>query len=635
MPLINALPPEEIEKIAAGEVVERPVSVVKELIENSLDAGAKEISVEIEDGGKRMIRVIDDGVGIPFEELPLAVKNFHTSKIKVCEDIYHQTTLGFRGEALAAICAVSRTRVCSRYYAEQVGGELVAEGGKVLSVKPLALNQGTSVEVRDLFFNTPVRKKFLRSRATETFHISNLVRNYILAFEDVAFRLKSEGRTIYETKGEGLTQENLARIFGEEIAAKLVPFEREYPPLGIGGLVGPPSLFSEERKQQFFFVNRRPVKNRLLFRAADDAFREFVSPNRYPPLVLRIVIPPEEVDVNIHPTKSEVSFMHQEQVYSAIIVALKEVLRELSGLDAGSRLRTSQYTGLGLSEERLTADEQPQGEAEVSTEGLRLVPTYEMGEPIVPEMTGKPAHGKIPIPFQLRESEEKSQLKLSEEETRSFSTTFPEEKILPYIGQSELPVYTDSKGKFFAFQLFETFIVIASKDELVLIDQHSAHERVIFEKLWSQLAGENPQASERQKLLFPIEIEALEPELIRERQHIIERLGFRIRVGKQGAVVEEAPKILLFGETAEKIPEIISELLTFVRSKKWDEEMKERLSRIACRSAIKAGDKLSSDELELIIHEFTRLGDFSTCPHGRPTVIRLGKDELSQLFLRS
>lgn len=631
MPSIHALPPEEIEKIAAGEVVERPVSVVKELIENSLDAQATEIIIEIEEGGKSYIRVSDNGSGIPYDELELAVKNFHTSKINSCEDIYHQTTLGFRGEALAAISAVSRLTLSSRHIDEEIGGQLIIEGGKVLSLKRFAQNTGTCVEVRDLFFNTPVRKKFLRSKATETFHVVNLLKNYVLAFGKVAFCLKSANRILLQSDGKGLGREVLTQVFGADIAENLSLFEKEYPPLGISGLIGPPSLYSEERKLQFFFVNNRPVKSRLLFRAVDDAVREYVSPNRFPPLVLWLLIPPEEVDVNIHPTKSEVAFMHQQQVYSAIVVALKDAMAELSTSRKAMVLGEPESFSLKEQEDIAIPSSTSIPSQTSAAEGVRLIPIYEMDEPVVPGKTAEAFERLVPISF----PEEKSR---PEEPpySRQVTETEMEEAIISLASELRIPSFVQPDTHSFACQLFNTFLLSVSKEEVIVVDQHSAHERLIFERLWSAFCEGRSFVQDRQALLFPVEVKVDEStlELFKERSSVYTALGFRARLSGSEILIEEIPSIFLAHEADSRMPAILLELLTFDRSRMWDEKVKERLSTLACKSAIKSGDVLKPLEIKLIMSELRKISDWSSCPHGRPTILKFRRSDFERLFRR-
>ncbi len=637
---IRALPPEEVEKIAAGEVVERPVSVVKELIENSLDADASEITVEIEDGGKALIRVTDNGEGISFDELPLAVKNFHTSKISACEDIYHQTSLGFRGEALASISAVSRLVLTSRVEEEEVGGEIVVEGGQVLSRKRLAFNRGTTVEVRDLFFNTPVRRKFLRSKATESFHVVNLLKNYILAFENVAFKLVMSGKVSLESQGKGRNSKNLTTVFGAEIAEKMVRFEKEYPPLGIEGYIAPPSLFSEERKLQYFFVNRRPVKNRVLFRAVDDGFHEYLSANKYPPLAIMLDIPPEEVDVNIHPTKNEVAFMHQQQVYSAVIAALKEAFGELfrpSGKHILVGVKPEEPVGVSsLSDaSRVSRDAEDRPKEREGIEGVRLVPVFEMGEPVVSERGSAPFESLVP--FLVPDADTKGKDAGMRLELMGEEDKYGEEAIVNLTPQLKFPSFIDIGGNFFACQLFDTFILLASDEEVTLIDQHSAHERVIFEKLWRGFSEDASFVQDRHRLLFPVEIDADEAtlELLAEKKNLLEKMGFRLTVGHNEIIVEDVPRMLLAYEAEERIPAIVLELLTFDSKRLWDDKVKDVLSVIACRSAVKAGDKLKPMEIRILLEEVLRINDWQSCPHGRPTILRMKVSDLQKLFLRN
>ncbi|HES57827.1 MAG TPA: DNA mismatch repair endonuclease MutL, partial [Firmicutes bacterium] len=323
---IAQLPPHEVERIAAGEVVERPVNVVKELIENALDAGATAITVELEDGGKQLIRVEDDGWGIPAAELHLALLPHHTSKIASLDDIYRLESLGFRGEALSSIGAVSKLTLESRHQSEDIGARIEASGGEILPAQPFNMSRGTVVTARELFYNTPVRQKFLRSRQSETGMVAKLLASYALAFPEVRWLLTSSGRTVLEATGDGDIQGVLTDLAGKDLAGALVRVDYEFPPLGLSGLISAPHVHRHNRSRQWYFVNRRPVSNRVLFRAVDDALREFVSPGKFPACALFLDLPPEEIDVNIHPMKTEVNFAQPQAVYSLITTGVRRAL---------------------------------------------------------------------------------------------------------------------------------------------------------------------------------------------------------------------------------------------------------------------------------------------------------------------
>jgi DNA mismatch repair protein MutL len=610
MPEIRPLPAEEVEKIAAGEVVERPVSAVKELVENALDAGARHVTVELEDGGKQLLRIIDDGCGIPFGELSLAVRNFHTSKIRACDDIYHQTSLGFRGEALAALGAVSHFTITSRTANDEMGGEIAVDGGIVSEARRAALNPGTIVEIRELFFNTPVRRKFLRSRATELLHTVNMLRNYILAFPEVAFRLLADGKELVASGGRGLTQETLHTIFGGEVAPRMSRFEREFPPLGVSGLIGPPSAYRESRQNQFFFVNGRPVKNRVLYRAVDDALGEWLSPGRFPPLVLCLDIPPEEVDVNIHPTKSEVSFLHQQQVYSAVVVALKDAARSAGAAEQSIARDELGVQGVALAEAE--AGETAQGSTSPHPFARRTVPVFEMSDPAVREVRTDIRGTAMPVQISA-------------------------DSVVSLTRELGFPCYAHPAGKYFACQIAAAYILLVRGEALTLIDQHAAHERVLFSRLWARLAGDESPEPQRQKLLFPqaISVEKAELEVWRESLEMMRGIGFIVRIGEGEALVDEVPRLLIPRGDEARIEGVLREIAQAGRSKKIDASRKEMLAQLACKGAIKAGEALRPPEIQLLIDELLSLENAASCPHGRPTMVKLGADELAKMFRRT
>ncbi len=611
MPEIRPLPAEEVEKIAAGEVVERPVSAVKELVENALDAGARHITVEVVDGGKQLIRITDDGSGIPYGELSLAVRNFHTSKIRACDDIYHQTSLGFRGEALAALGAVSHFTITSRVAGDEMGGEITVEGGVVGEVKRANLNPGTIVEIRELFFNTPVRRKFLRSRATELLHIVNMLRNYILAFPEVGFRLLSDGKELLASGGRGLTQETLLTIFGGDIAPKISRFEREFPPLGVSGLIGPPNAYRESRQNQFFYVNGRPVKNRVLYRAVDDALQEYLSPGRFPPLVIYLDIPPEEVDVNIHPTKSEVSFLHQQQVYAAIVVALKDAAR-LAGAEELSALRDAAAPSQEL---------QRPVENTVSLEGY---------SPPAPR-----THRAVPV-FEMDETRD-ANMRATVRWGASLPAQHTAESTVNLARELGFPCYAHPAGKYIACQIAASYIVLVHGGTVTLIDQHAAHERVLFSRLWARATNADTPEPQRQKLLFPHSIALGEAELgvWQESLELMRRLGFAVRIGTGEAFVDEVPRLLIPRGDEARIEEVLREIAQSEHSVNMEASRKEMMAQLACKGAIKAGEALKPPEIQLLIDELLSTQDASSCPHGRPTMVKLGPEKLAKMFKRT
>jgi DNA mismatch repair protein MutL len=631
---IAQLPPHEVERIAAGEVVERPVNVVKELIENALDAGATAISVELEDGGKQLISVEDDGWGIPAAELHLALLPHHTSKIASLDDIYRLESLGFRGEALSSIGAVSKMTVKSRHQGEDIGARIEAAGGEILPAQPFNMSGGTVVCARELFYNTPVRQKFLRSRQSETGMVAKLLASYALAFPDVRWLLTSSGRTVLEATGDGDLRSVLTDLAGKDLAGALVRVDYEFPPLGISGLISAPHVHRHNRSRQWYFVNRRPVTNRVLFRAVDDAVREFVSPGKFPACALFLELPPEEIDVNIHPMKTEVNFSQPQAVYSLITTGVRRAL----GSAASSK---QQRLRGGLAAVIKPVKDRPPGEQPVDPPppgtmsrppGLELteppaeqktpparrgVPLYEEGESIAPQHDALPASQPRAIEFPGAQAAESD---------GEGAADLPVDAGEPVYRRAGLSVY----------QVAGSYLVVCTPDSLYLVDQHAAHERILFESIYEDFTAEGIGKSHRQKLLFALAIDLSPDEAEQAGDYLsaLEQLGFACSVADRTLTVSEVPAPLARHVTAELIHGVLADLARRELPAALSDRAKEAAASLACRAAIKANHRLSPAERGELISQLLSRWSSLSCPHGRPTIIELGRAELEQLFLR-
>jgi len=652
---IAPLPPEEIEKICAGEVVERPLSVVKELIENALDAHATEIAIILEDGGRELIRVSDDGAGIPFAELPLALRRHHTSKIRTVDDLFALTTLGFRGEALASIAAVSQLTLTSRSAADELGGRIEASGGALISHARSQLSRGTEVEVRELFFNTPARKKFLRSRQAEQSQIAALVSTYALAYPEVRFTLNASGRTLIATDGVGGTRSVLSGLLGAEAAAALAEIDYEFPPLAVRGLITEPEHHRHNRARQWYFVNRRPVANKLLFQAVDDSVREYLSPGKHPQGAFFLELPPEEVDVNVHPMKAEVNFAEPQAVYSLLATGIRRALgaaaqhrrhRLTRGL-AAIVTPASEGTAAGLSQSvdagvpGASASEaflgEPPADESLTPPGHVAIPVYDMSHPFAPPGTPKrdePPAAPVEIPFPVR-----GKLTPAGVEAPLAAQEQPApEPPVPATAPAALPMGEQGLGPAPPApiaQIAGTYLVFATPDALYIVDQHAAHERLLFEELTADLA--HHARSVRQRLLFPliVPLTPAEAELARQLTPALDRLGFACRLGAGSSlVVSEVPAMLARYVAPELLPAVLDELGSLALAPSLDAQVKQLAASLACHSAIRAGQALSpSERAELLSLIAARLASL-VCPHGRPVVLMLGAEELARLFQR-
>lgn len=623
---IAPLPADEVARICAGEVVERPLNVVKELVENSLDAGATAITIELYDGGKQLVRVSDDGGGIAFDDLPLAALPHHTSKIHGLDDIYALTTLGFRGEALHSIAAVSRLTLTSRPANERLGGRIVWHAGELIEHTRANLQPGTEVEVAELFFNTPARLKFLKSQQSETSQASALLAAYTLAYPQVRWRLTSQGRQLLAADGDGDLRGVLSGLVGREAGEKLAKIDFEFPPSAVSGYISSPQHHRHNRQRQWYFINNRPVSNRLLYKAVDDAVREFLSPGKFPMGVFFLDLPPEEIDVNVHPMKREVSFAQPQAVYSLLRTAVQRAL----GQAAAQR---QHYLTRGLasivkpeSRPRRSASGDPGADPDAPP-GYRALPLYAEGQAIPGPSTVEPPpprdapasepHQRPAVPrLDVSVAGDTGQL-----ESQSHSTD-----TLPAVAD-KLPSLVSQVGN--------SYLIAVLPDAIYLIDQHAAHERVLFEELYDRLA--DAQAPASQRLLFPllVQLTPAEAELVEENIAALQGLGFSCELGAgPSLVVKDVPLALSGRITAELVHAVLGELAEQGAAQSLAERLKALAASLACRAAIKAGDRLPPDECYTLVQQLLSRRSSLSCPHGRPTLIRLGRDEFDHMFLR-
>ncbi len=574
---IIVLPENWVSRIAAGEVVERPASVVKELVENALDAGAREISVWVEGSGTSLIRVSDDGEGIASEDLPLALDRHSTSKLRDEADLFRIATLGFRGEALPSIASVSKLEIVSRTRQEEVGSRLRVEGGKKKEPVAAGCPAGTTVEVRELFFNTPARRKFLKSPSTELGHICDVVNRMALAYAKVHFRLHHGGRMLCDYVATPMPRDRLHQVLGAEIAAGLISFSLGKGKMRASGfLSSTPSSFSNAR-YLFTYVNGRFVRDRILTHAVLQGYETLLMKGRYPVVVLYFEIPFEEVDVNVHPAKYEVRFRRQAEVHDGVAEAVREALRK---------------------EAKGPSHIIPHGEPPFS--GVQESPLPYVGG--ISQRRG----------LQRSENDYADPQAKSDEVTKGFFSS------LDILGQ-----------------LLGCYLVCSSSRGMALIDQHAAHERIAYEKMRHQLErGE----IERQNLLVPqiLELPVGEAALLEQRLGILEHLGFTIEeFGPNTIVVKSVPALLPAGDYREVMRQMVAEFAEIGQSGVLRREVEERLMTIACHSVIRASRKLEQQEIRALLNELDEI-DFATqCPHGRPVLLEFTQEQLERMFKRA
>jgi DNA mismatch repair protein MutL len=569
---IRRLSHEVSSRIAAGEVIERPASVCKELIENSLDAGASKIRVEIGGGGKSSIRVSDDGSGIPSTQLPLAVESHSTSKISTIEDMTRLSTLGFRGEALASIRAVSRLRISTRSGREDAGREMEWRTNELLRDVPVARTMGTDISVEELFYNLPARRKFLSSPAAELRRMHSLVQSFALAFPSVAFSMADEGRELFAYPASEIDQ-RVGAVFGASIFEHLVYFEDESGQLSVSGFLSRPDMTRGNRTLQFYFVNGRIIRDRLLSHAVHQAYHSLIPRDKFPVFALFLRVPPEAIDVNVHPAKAEIRFRDEREVHRLVQSSVRAALgaREQSFRDRVQSVYQSIFPGRG-------------GHGETSS-----VPGEEM-----PGGRGE----------QLEWFFKETPMSLFEES--------PEHHIV------------ESGGLY--WQLHDSFILIQIRGGMVIVDQHAAHERILFDA-----AKRSVEDAQRvvQPLLFPATLELTpdEHERFEELQDVLPSLGFDAEpFGSRSIIVHGIPAGVRNWNDGQLLQRILSDE---------SHDLDALLKSFACHAAIKAGTRLAAEEMESLTDQLFATEFPFTCPHGRPTMLRLGTSELERRFQRT
>ncbi len=594
---IRVLPDELVDQIAAGEVIERPASLVKELAENSLDAGAGRIDIDIERGGVQLVRIQDDGCGISRAELPLALARHATSKIATFEDLEAVSSLGFRGEALPSIASVARFSLTSRAAGADEAATILVGSSGVAEVRPAAHPDGTTIEVRDLFYNVPARRKFLRSEATEQGHITRLVERLALARPDVAIRLRSNGRVLLDAPAEAVGNERarIARVLGKEFLEQALAIEHAAGPVRVRGWIGAPSAARANSDLQYWFVNGRAVRDRLLMNAVRLGYRDVLYHGRHPAYVLYLDIEPHLVDVNAHPQKLEVRFRDSRQVHEFVFRAIARALEQETrpgsaapvsapSLLSSIGIRGAAYRG-GL-REQFTLDARASHDAPTGDWALARAIAED------PASTTRVTDDPV--------------------------STSPDTAALP-LGEA-------------IAQLHGIYILAQTRDGLVLVDMHAAHERVLYEKMKAERGSPVSQA-----LLEPIRV-ALKPhelDALLETQEEWARAGFEIeRFGTETLIVRRVPAALAHADIGALVHEVVRDLARAGGSHHLDSATDRLLGTIACRAAVHANRRLTLPEMNALLRQMERTPRANQCNHGRPTWTRISLAELDRLFLR-
>jgi DNA mismatch repair protein MutL len=649
MGIIKQLPQSVANQISAGEVIERPASIVKELIENSIDAGAKNIEIKIEDGGRELIRVKDDGHGIQADDIESAFNRYATSKIDNIDDLYSLYSLGFRGEALASIASVAEIEMISRHQDSDQAVKIKLKGGKIIDKKPVGSTIGTEIVVRDLFYNTPARYKYLKTTTTEFSHISKIVSAEATANSELSFKLYHDGRQILSTPGSGKLKDTIYAVYGSEIAENLIPIEIEDRYIKLSGYLCRPELTRSSRSHELFFVNGRPIYNNLTAKAVETAYNKLINPGRKPIVFLFIKVNPILVDVNVHPAKREVKFSRSQIIFDVINKAVRRILKEN---DPTTRIKLKQSPGLNEadrdSEENIEKNQlfeennEQSNQTDVNNYGRkkRDVDNKSYSEQNISQSSynsknrnkyrRSDSHNYSKEDYQKNinyGSENSQQQKNISEQKKSFKQQITESENQEYSLDE-----VEAEESYFKFlgQIFNSYLLIETDQGLKIVDQHNAQERILYEKFYAEF---NKKDKASQSLLLPVKIElsAEEREIVRQYEAEIREIGIDFSdFGNNTILIQEVPVLLKNKPTRNIIEELIAELAEAGKVKSAAEIQKTMLEYLACRSSIKAGQPLTKKESIQLVKDLYRTENPYRCPHSRPIMINISREEIEK-----
>ena len=710
-----------INKIAAGEVIERPASVVKEVMENSIDAGASKITVEIRNGGISYIRVTDNGKGIMQDDMEIAFERHATSKLRSAEDLNEIKSMGFRGEALASIAAIARVSLVSKTADSSTGYEVIAEGGKILSKQEAGCPNGTSITIENLFFNTPVRYKFLKKDFTESGYIEDVVTRIALVHPEIAIKLINTGKTVIQTSGNGDIKAVIYNIYGKEIAENLINIDYDYEDIKVTGVIGKPVISRSNRSNQLFFVNDRYVKDKTLSGAAEQAFKGFVTIGKHGFLVLNIKMDPQKVDVNVHPAKLEVRFQEESKIFKAVFHAIKEGLlrgdlvadtESIDGLDStktkyndepiqpdikveqkdntnfrdilNNQVQTQ--TNNDFLDKQATEQKTEETFEQVMAKLKKMQDVVKMArgektenieeqESNITNVIEEPKETVINMPEETQidnkeltqannnEFEDKSKNNILENKANTSDEDFlkmyeknfgiavkPKEQkeddnlyvsddFKPITGENisvfeEQANYTAIPSYKFIGIAFNTYIIIEMKDDLYIIDQHAAHERIMYEKIKANYYSDSERNSQLMLLPDIITLTHKEMGIYKDNREMFKKAGFMVEeFGENTVKLSGVPDVLIDLETKELFLETLDEINTVARTAK--QEIEEKfIATVACKAAVKAHMVLDREEVMQLLDKLLVLPNPFTCPHGRPTAIKMTKNEIEKKFSR-
>ncbi|MFR7873889.1 MAG: DNA mismatch repair endonuclease MutL [Christensenellales bacterium] len=683
-----------INKIAAGEVIERPASVVKEIVENSIDAGATNITVEIKNGGISYIRVTDNGKGIMQDDMEIAFERHATSKIRSADDLDDVKSMGFRGEALASIAEIAKVELISKTAQSDNGYRVLIEGGKVLESSEYGCPNGTTITIENLFFNTPVRYKFLKKDFTESGYIEDVITRIALVHPEIAIRLVNTGKTIVQTSGNGDLKSVIYNIYGKDIAENLINIDYEYEGMRVSGVIGKPVISRSNRTNQLFFVNKRYVKDKTLSGAAEQGFKGFITIGKHGFLILNIDMDPHLVDVNVHPAKLEVRFQEDNKVFKAVYHAIKDGLSNvdlvantssIDGIDHPEKnnnekpetfnflnntsfrdaIKPIERTSEIKSQVANSVDEKFEDvmsrinkiqnminitnkvepktettEAQIPEEKIVENKTYETQNSAINLENTKSEDAEKIDETQFMDMYEKmfgTAVKKNEvsekveDEVKEFQPITKNDNISVFEDNTEYKLQPEYKYIGIAFN---TYIIIEIKQDLYIIDQHAAHERIMYEKIKKNYYNENDKDSQLMLLPDIITLTNKEMGIYKDNREMFRKAGFMVdEFGENTIKLSGVPTILLDLETKELFLEALDEINTVARTAR--QEIEEKfIATVACKAAVKAHMVLERQEVEALLNELLVLPNPFTCPHGRPTAIRMTKNDIEKKFSR-
>ena len=670
MPHIQVLDQVTIDKIAAGEVIERPASVVKELVENAIDAGATSVTVEIKDGGISLIRIMDNGCGIEHDEVRSAFLRHSTSKIRTVEDIAHIRSLGFRGEALSSIAAVTQTELITKTPDAELGTRYVIEGGKEVALEETGAPNGTTFLVRQIFYNVPARRKFLKTPVTEAGHIQDLLIHLTLSHPEVSFLFISNGQEKLRTSGSGKLKDVIYQVYGRDVAANLLDIDYEKGGLRISGYLGKPVITRGNRNFENFFVNGRYVKSPMISKSLEDAYRDFTMQHKFPFAVLHFHVDGEEIDVNVHPTKMELRFQRQQEVYNTVFEGVHRRLLE------PELIQKAEVPDPVTVPEASAPEKKPEERVKPGESPFLLKPKFAVkpepaaatyaapangpaassaaapaASPVAEAPDTQEAHDEDYFIRKMRERVMAYHERSSSAEVRGTDQIYRPEKqeerireSVKYAAESK-PEQLDLFEEHFLKrevraeykligQVFDTYWLVQYQDSLYIIDQHAAHERVLYERT---LKGMKDRAFTSQYLSPPIilSLTMQEAELLRENMDRFARIGFEIEpFGGEEYAVRAVPDNLFSIAKKELLMEMIDDLADGISTSMTPELIDEKVASMSCKAAVKGNSRLSAQEVDALIGELLTLDNPYHCPHGRPTIIAMTKKELEKKFKR-